>query len=301
MRGGRRYVNDRDWHRLVEQLGRGECTPFLGAGACHPTLPTAGQLSEIWAKEYNYPFLDRTNLPRVMQHAALLEGDHVTVKQHVADTLRSRGRPDFAVNTESHALLAKLPLSVYLTTNYDDFMVSALKRENKRPHLAICPWYEGARPDARLADDTDFVPSVDEPIVYHLHGSFQDPRSLVLTEEDYLEFLITLAMDRGAGGRELIPTPILPHITKWPLLFIGYSLQDWTFLVIFHGLLRTVAGVQKRRHVSVQCPPLPDGDPKARARAKKYLTSYFEEWKISVFWGTAQEFCTELRFRLGES
>lgn len=291
-------MNDRDWSRLVEQLKSGDCTPFLGAGACHGTLPTGDDLSEILAAEYDYPFADRTNLQRVMQYAAIFERDHVTVKQRVCNMLADKGLPDFTNNTEPHALLAELPLPVYLTTNYDNFMVSALRLVGKHPHAAICPWYENA-PATRLTTDRDFVPSVDEPIVYHLHGSYQDSPSLVLTEADYLEFLITLAMDRGADGRKLIPTPILPSITTRPLLFIGYSFQDWTFRLIFHGLLRTLAGVQKRRHVSVQLPPLLGGDPGAQARAKEYLTASFEEWKISVFWGTAQEFCAELRVRSG--
>ena len=34
--------------------------------------------------------------------------------------------PDFRAPSEPHAVLADLPLPIYMTTNYDDFMVKAL-------------------------------------------------------------------------------------------------------------------------------------------------------------------------------
>jgi hypothetical protein len=285
-------MEEADWSRLVEQLKRGECTPFLGAGACHPTLPTGSYLSKKLAIKYRYPFPDRTDLPRVAQHAAILD-DHVTVKQHVCRILSKRGRPNFAKNSEPHALLAKFPLRVYLTTNYDDFMVSALEREGKTPCSAICRWWETIPSDTRRAADDDLEPSVERPIVYHLHGSWMDQPSLVLTEGDYLEFLINLALDQGADNKMFIPTSILTSFSQ-PLLFIGYSLQDWTFRVIFHSLRRRIPDIQRRRHVSIQLLPPLNKNRDARAQAESYLTSHFKEWKISVFWGTAEEFCAEL-------
>lgn len=294
-------MDDDDWDRLVGQLKDGECAPFIGAGACHPTLPTSSELSEQLATDYLYPFPDPTDLARVAHYAAIRKRDHVTVKQHVMDTLRSKGYPDFARDDEPHALLAELPLPIYLTTNYDDFMSRALERAKKHPHVTICPWYDNAPEDAQHTIDPDLILSADEPVVYHLHGSFEDPRSLVLTEEDYLEFLINLVKDKAADDKRLIPTPILPSFTRWPLLFIGYRLQDWTFRVIFDGLRRTVATVQQRRHVSVQLLPPCNSDHDARKRAEDYLDRYLDKYDVSVYWGTAETFCTELRSKLGSA
>jgi hypothetical protein len=294
-------VDEVDWARLVDQVSNGDCTPFLGAGACRGTLPVGAELSEAWAADHMYPLADRHDLPRVMQYVAIRTRDAVSVKQRLARNLGGLGPPNFADPAEPHGLLARLPLPVYLTTNYDDFMVRALRNAGKEPSSAICRWYR----DARAADEVfttnqGYNPRHEEPIVYHLHGSFREPRSLVLTEEDYLEFLINLALDKASDERKLIPTSIFRALTTKPLLFIGYSLQDWTFRVLFHGLLRTISEVQWRRHVSVQLSPLPeDEDPEAYRRAKDYLTAYFDRRNISLYWGTAEAFCTELRGRLG--
>lgn len=294
-------MDEQDWARLVDQVSNGDCTPFLGAGACHGTLPTGTQLSATWAADHMYPLGDRDDLPRVMQYVAIRTRDAVSVKQRLARKLSGVGPPDFADPVEPHGLLARLPLPVYLTTNYDDFMVRALRNVGKTPSSAICRWYrDAATADEVFSTGPGFNPRPEAPIVYHLHGSFQEPHSLVLTEEDYLEFLINMALDKANNERKLIPASIFRALTTRPLLFIGYSLQDWTFRVLFHGLLRMISEVQWRRHVSVQLSPLnKDADPDAYTRAKEYLTSYFDRRNISLYWGTASDFCAELRSRLG--
>jgi hypothetical protein len=294
-------VDEVDWVRLVDQVRNGDCTPFLGAGACHGTLPTGTELSKTWAADHKYPMKDRDDLPRVMQYVAIRTRDTVSVKQRLTRHLSEIGPPDFSDPAEPHGLLARLPLPVYLTTNYDNFMVSALHNAGKAPSSAICRWYRDATgADEVFSTGQGFNPQPDSPIVYHLHGSFEEPRSLVLTEEDYLEFLVNMALDKANNERKLIPASIFRALTTRPLLFIGYSLQDWTFRVLFHGLLRMISEVQRRRHVSVQLSPVDrHADPDAYQRAKDYLTAYFDRQDISLYWGTANDFCTELRSRLG--
>jgi hypothetical protein len=291
-------MDEADWTRLVRQLRDGHCTPFLGAGACAGTLPGGGDLSERWADEYAYPFDDRRELPRVMQWAATTMADAVFIREQVTGALAGIGPPDFSDPEEPHRLLASLPLPLYLTTNYDDFMLRALEHAGKRPRRAICPWYRGSRVDPEVFE-IDPADRRDQPVVYHLHGSFTDPKSLVLTEDDYLEFLIGLAMDRAAARQQVIPAYVLEALSTKPLLFIGYSLRDWTFQVLFRGVLRAISPVQHRRHVSVQLAPLPASVPSAdRIRTQDYLARHLNNLNVSVYWGTAHEFCRELRSRL---
>jgi hypothetical protein len=295
-------LQDGDWRRLIDQLKSGECTPFLGAGACHGVLPSGAELCSQWAELYSYPFADHGDLPRVMQYAAISERDAVYVKQKVCQQLAAAGPPDFSDPNEPHALLAQFPISVFLTTNYDDFLVRALKDAGKSPNSATCSWSAGLRYDEDLfATDPGLTPDSANPLVYHLHGSLQDPKSMVLTENDYLEFLVKMASAHEADAvHQLIPSPVLSALTDNPLLFIGYGLQDWTFRVIFHGLLSTIPGTHRRRNISVQLlPPINEPMDEAKTRGTEYLTRYLEDWHISIYWGTAEEFCRELRDRLG--
>ena len=288
-------MKESDWERLVRQLKAGACTPFLGAGACHGTLPSGTELARYWAKKDNYPFDDKESLPRVMQFSASLVDDPVYLKELVVDYLRSHGRPSKSRTLEPHSFLARLPIPIYVTTNYDDFMVDALKTADKSPTTMICRWYEdGTRWPATTAPEPE--PNAQAPIVFHLHGSAARPESLVLTEQDYVDFLINLSADQSADDQRVIPTNILPAFTKRPLLFIGYSLQDWTFRVIFQGLQRTISHGQRRRHVSVQLPE--PHNPADRDRVMEFLNRSLDDWNISVFWGTADQFLDELSTRL---
>jgi hypothetical protein len=291
-------VEERDWNRLVQQLHDGECTPFIGSGACVGTLPTGRRLALEFAEEYGYPFADPDNLARVMQFVAAEVGDPVSLKRQLARRIDQHQAPDFNRSTEPHGLLASLPLPLYLTTNYDSFMTEALRQRQRHPaDPAICRWHPvvpGETPQPALK------PQVGAPLVFHLHGATSDPASMVLTEDDYLSFLLTLALDQGFDDRRVIPSSILPALTRMPLLFIGYSLQDWTFRLLFHGFRRLLAGFNQRRHISVQLmEPLVDDAVATKAQAEDYLRRHFDQWNISVYWGEAGSFCEELRERLG--
>lgn len=297
-------LDERDWKRLISQLSRGDCTPFLGAGACHGTLPSAAEMSMDWADRYEYPFPDHRDLARVMQYISISEGNPVEIKERVREEFAGKGPPPFDHPTEPHALLARFPIRVFITTNYDDFLTKALAWAGKAPESVICPWYLPATANyneffSRVPPDR---PPPEKPLVFHLHGNLKIPKSLVLTEADYLEFLANIAGSRIEEGMQLVPNIVLNAMTDYPLLFIGYSLQDWTFRVLFHGLLRTQSDVLRRRSISVQLrPPVNGSIAAAERRAEEYITRYLEGWQISIFWGTAADFCRELRDRIGRS
>ncbi|GIH80227.1 SIR2 family NAD-dependent protein deacylase [Planobispora longispora] len=290
---------DADWERLLHQLESGDCTPFLGPGACTGTLPAGSALSRRLAKKWGYPYGDDHELPRVAQFALIKYGDAVYVKNMICSELGASGLPDFQDLLEPHGLLANFPLPVYLTTNYDDFIVQSLKAVGKRPNPALCPWNADVPYAGDLFSREDgWNPQADRPLVYHLHGSLRDPVSIVVAEDDYLEFLTNLALD-SAGRKQMLPPSILAALTKRSLLFVGYSLKDWTFRVLFRGLLRAVPGINRRRHVSIQLEPTPDPRKANLREVKHHLARYYEGWQISVFWGSSEQFCGELRRRMG--
>jgi hypothetical protein len=114
-------------------------------------------------------------------------------KEEMCRALAGLGPPDFSREHEPHAVFAGLPLPVYLTTNYDDFMVAALRQRAKDPRREVCRW--NSSPSMRAEPtvlDPAFVPTPANPVVFHLHGHIGLPESLVLTEDDYLDFLVAV-------------------------------------------------------------------------------------------------------------
>jgi hypothetical protein len=288
-------VKDSDWTRLIKRIHAGACTPFLGAGACHGTLPLGGDVAAEWAQTYKYPLRDRDNLARVAQFVGVME-DPMTPKELMRDLLGRLDPPDFTRPEEPHAALAKLPFPLFLTTNYDDFMTKALAAEGKDARQEVCRWNRSLavlQEPSRLADDPTYAPTPKAPVVYHLHGRLGVPHSMVLTEDDYLDFLVAISRDAA-----LLPHQIQRAVAETSLLFIGYGLADWNFRVIHRGLVTSGEGSLRRLSVTVQVDP---NDAESVDTAREYLDSYFEAMDVRVFWGTAADFVAELSSRWRES
>jgi SIR2-like domain len=278
---------EEDWEELILFIEEGQCTPFLGAGASASVLPLGSELALEWAKEHDYPFLDRENLVRVSQFLAAQHNSRfvkLKLRQRLSGT-----KPSFADANEIHRVVADLRLPVYITTNYDDFLSQAIALRGGRPHQVVCNWYLNRKRRTEIPLELGFEPSPDEPVVYHLHGRLQDWESMVLTEDDYLDFLIYV---------HALPSRIERAFTDSSLLFLGYSLEDMNFKVLFRKLASYQLN-EGAQHVAVQLKPA-GLDPTKREiqRALKqaeYLQQHMRSMSIKVFWGSCEDFARGLR------
>lgn len=276
-------LSDDDWRLLLKRIYKGKCTPFLGAGVCAGTLPLGAEIARKWANEFNYPIKNCNDLVRVAQFLAVKK-DPMFPKEEIAELFENVEPPNFNKSDEPHNFLSELPLPIYMTTNYDDFMTQALKKKNKDPHREFCLWNEHIKEQPSIFE-SDFVPSPANPVVFHLHGITEITESLVLTEDDYLDFLVNISEDP-----EILPSRIQKALTGASLIFIGYRLEDWDFRVLFRGLVTSKEKSLRRISVTVQLPPEQKG-------LRNYLEKYFSNMGMKVYWGTAKEFVNELKNR----
>jgi SIR2-like domain len=284
-------LGDRDWEILLRRIQDGKCTPFLGAGVNYGVLPLGSEIAQKWADDFQYPLEDRYDLARVAQFLAVIHRDPMLPKEEILKWFEHVGAPDFMRADEPHSVLAELPLPIYMTTNYDDFMLKALMSRGKDARRELCRWNALLKKRPSVFDaGTGFHPTPANPVVFHLHGHNEVPESLVLTEDDYLDFLVNISRQQ-----DLLPPRIQEALTGASLLFIGYRLADWDFRVLFRGLVTSTEGSLRRISVAVQLPP--EAQEHEGLAAQSYLTDYFEEIKVRVYWGTAQEFVSELRER----
>src|SRR5262249_19174593 len=89
--------------------------------------------------------------------------------------------------TDPHRVLADLSFPIYLTTNPDNLLEAALLAAHREPRVAICPLNDYVE---LALDAYNEEPKPSHPLVYHLFGRLREPDSLVLTEDDYFDFLI---------------------------------------------------------------------------------------------------------------
>jgi len=314
------------WRRLLKPVRDGKLVPILGPrlleaahGASHETaLRLAG------ASHFPFAAHEWDDLPRVTEYMSVKESRYNVVRayqdqlltdllaQHsswlppaeippankkpklgkllalVGDHLRER-------NSDAYRILAELSASVYVTTNFDPLLERALKANDRNPAQVLTRWRYQKAP---LSADQQTIaePSPKAPLVYHAFGAFgaDSDDGLVLTEDDYFDYLIGTSADR------LTPPEVESALVDNSLLFLGFRLTDWHFRVLFR-LMMSLPGRERLKqycHVAVQLDP--DMQTMADVEgAKLYLAEYFgKEANIDIYWGSAEEFLAALRDEL---
>jgi hypothetical protein len=140
----------------------------------------------------------------------------------VKDAVDRDKKPSAAVRA-----LAKLDFPMVITTNYDRILERALGMAGKEPQVLVY------NPE-RYAVTQDFKSfDVNRPAVFKMHGDVGEPSSIVISDEDYITFLMRMA---DSGPTYPVPGEVMYHLKKWPTLFVGYSLMDYNLRLLFKSL-----------------------------------------------------------------
>lgn len=285
------------WESLLYAIKNKDCTPFLGAGASAHILPLGRTIAEDWATEFHYPFSDSGNLPRVAQYVTFTEPGGQTKLRYRLQYQFAADSPKFDPATDLHRAIAELGLPVFITTNYDSFMTKALIAAKRPPLTETCQWHNARNlsPKQDEGIGSDFVPTPRKPVVFHLHGDLVDLPSMVLTEDDYLNFLINTSQFKVIPS--YIEAAFGPQKT---FLFMGYSLEDLSFKVLFRRFAQQITQSPGDRHVAVQLHDPKGFSPAQKAKQRLYLEEVFKSEKVRVYWGDVGDFARSLLERWKE-
>ena len=289
------------WDTLVGRIKDKKCTPFIGAGASAGVFPLGAGLAKQLAKEFNYPLPDSDDLARVAEFIAVTRKDGMVPKERIRDILQSLAPPAQQPTSKIYRVLAGLRLPIYLTSNYDELMYNALVEGDRRANREVCRWNKLLLEQQPSAFDAGYEPASDNPVVFHLHGRSVIPESMVVTEDDYLDFLVNISKDIALNEpKKALPLNIRNAIRNTTLLFVGYRVADLNFRVILRGLLSSLEQSTRRINITVQLPPDTGNPEKEVKEAQEYFEQYFD-WMLSlqVYWGPADDFALQLQQRLG--
>ena len=119
-------------------------------------------------------------------------------------------------------------------------MEKALLAANRSPIWEVCRWNSGlkSRKSFLLGGEE---PEPGRPVVFHLHGHIDDFDSFVLTEDDYLDFMVNARRYESVQATEVqvIPPKVNELISTTSLLFLGYGLRDWNLRVLLRALIQS--------------------------------------------------------------
>jgi len=284
------------------------------------------QLTKAWAASNEYPMSDDHNLARVAQYRqVVLDDDPEQAKMEYLNFLNQRllknrqnkpkpGYEDIVAKFQKGMqptrftknareldmpdtfpegkedplrLLARLPFSIYITTSYFSFLEEALIIEKREPSTQVWSWGEKANIKPEHLPNRDYDPTFHNPVVYHLFGLENYAKSLVLSEDDYLDFLMNSAS--AISSSELIPSPLRTALSQSRLLLLGYHLRDWDFRALIRFILEFRRPENKAISIALQ-PKLILGDETSEEKSVTYLEKYFKGHKFKVRWIDAESY-----------
>jgi hypothetical protein len=306
------------WPALIQAIRTQKSTPILGPGLLEALTGSPRDLARRLAERYGFPLrpADRDDLARVTQFLAVAQdvsfiyyalakelagviGERSEVSSDSADSfdeaselLRAAGTRRRAADPyEPHRVLAQLPLPVFVTFNSDDLLADALREAGKEPKVVVCSWYEEKWVDHSESER----PTPEKPLVFHLFGHTSDPKSLVITEDDYLSLFAAVMRDR-----KLLPIEVQRSLADSSLLLLGFDIDNRS-LGLIRQLIDAVGSARRARytHVIAYIEPQEGAVINPQA-AHDYLRMYWD-WeraiRAKVYWGSAEDFARELMER----
>jgi hypothetical protein len=290
------------------------------------------QLADAWAAEIGFPLSEQHWLPRVALFDRVVNStdDRASKTRYLTwlkDSLLFLAEDDEEIDTETIAelrdeleqmsfsdiavelgypkpvrgysnpltTLAKLKLPIYVTTSPFDFLERAIIADHRQPRTQICFWAQ--EPINFLDDlhktDYDFKPTPENPLVYHIFGLEAYPESMVLNEDDYLDFLAKISMDMNQD-RPILPLYLRKAITKSSLILLGYRLRDWDFRVMFRGLIHSTPSSLRKFNLAIQLNPENQNQAVSADQIRDYLEKYFGDSDFTVEWNSPHGFMDTL-------
>ncbi|HEY7611812.1 MAG TPA: SIR2 family protein [Gemmatimonadales bacterium] len=234
--------------QVAECVRSGECTLFLGAGvhALPPpgcayayaeaeAPPRGADLARRLAAAFDPAdaaiFPDTGDLRRVALYYEHVAFDRARLVQALLGAVQENKRPSPMLRA-----LAELPFTHVITTNYDSLLERALAAANKDVEVSV---YSATR---AVSKPPSRKVGAQRPFLLKIHGDFEhegpqpDAQSIVITEEDYINFVLRM---RDADELNPVPLPVRARLAQYPTLFVGYSLSDYNLRILFRALRYT--------------------------------------------------------------
>ena len=285
-------LNEQDWRRLLQTIRRGRCILLLGPGvAVAPDddqhIPLTTRLARSLAGQL--PAADVCDSNNLSHVAQLYYQDPNFSRIDLESAVKDFYAPFEQETTPLHQELAQLPFTLCVNTAFDRFFLNALRAADKTPVYDYYHFRKGRDSPLASIDPTYFNDPL-RPVVYDLYGSRDDEESLVLSENDLLEFLVKVIQN----------APPLPAFIKArfsdpnaSFLFLGFGFRHWYVRILLHIL-------QAQRHQNPSL-ALEDAGFFKHPEQRQIVIFFEKEHRIAFRQQDCERFAAELRQRFADS
>lgn len=217
---------------LVREFRSSQVAVFVGAGASVSAgMPTWLQLVDALADDlgmYEAAPAGRLQLSQLSSIPQYYENRFG--RKSLTERLRTLIPRRPSSSSIVHGLIADLPSDLFYTTNFDTLLEASLEDRGRD--------FETVATEDDAKDHTNR----DRCQVRKIHGSIDTANSLVITRDDFLRY----------DARH-------PHITErlrtdlatTTFLFVGYSLDDQDFSLLYDRVFLSLAPLERRHYITV--------------------------------------------------
>lgn len=216
----RRYLGLEDWKGLLNRFCVTEKPFEYYLSTANSDLPKVAKLlaedfHETWWKEPKYNAIEKKNKYELVDKTSALR---IEISEYLREINESA--LNFQNYSEELHCLKELDVDGIITTNWD------LLPEILFPDYKV---YVGQ-------DQLVFSNPQNIAEIYKIHGCSSNPSSLILTDDDYLDFNYRNAY---------LAAKLITHFMEHPIVFIGYSLADKNI----QGILKAIAQCVRKNNI----------------------------------------------------
>jgi hypothetical protein len=207
-----------------QALAAGNLAIFAGAGLSMPAgFVSWSNLLRPIAEELGLDVDNEQDLVALAQYHCNENGNNRSqLNQRLIDAFVRESRP-----TENHAILSRLPINTYWTTNYDSLIEDSLIRRGKLVDVK------------HTVNQLPIRQAKRDAVVYKMHGDAQHPDQAVLTRDDY---------ERYSTVRGPYIDVLKSDLAAKTFLFLGFSFTDVNLNYILSRIRLAFAGNQRRHY-----------------------------------------------------
>ncbi len=216
-----RYLNIEDWHSLLKNVSAEINMPnkfnyyFSQASNDLPKVATiiGNDFFDIWWKDPK--FENSRN-----EFSDLSKSKYSPLKYEITNYIKAKGIKPVNGCIDEYNLFRKINIDGIITTNWDQLLEHAFPEFNS---------FIGQ-------DNLIFNNSVDLGEIYKIHGCVSKPNSLILTEEDYLDY---------NEKNPYLAAKLLTLFMEHPIVFLGYNINDPNI----HEILKSIIFCLNRENI----------------------------------------------------
>jgi hypothetical protein len=145
-----------------------------------------------------------------------------------------------------------------------------------------------------ISDDSRYIPSSANPLVFHLHGDMDYPLTMVLTEKDYLDFIFN--MNNLEGGPLIVPKIIRKSFAMSSQLFMGFTLNDANSRILVRSVAGFLSIVDPPYSLAIMPSPSTNMSGESITKVRNYLDKYAKNvFRLKIHWSDLFMFSIQLR------